>query len=328
MADVFRAAPRRFQALRRAAAGAAFAVVALGLLVGRSPAQNRPASHSAPNRPVDVRQFAAQPPQELGEPLEGRPPFGAVPPDGADAAPPTRGLDLNELVSPGGLPATLRIMALLTVLSLAPSILMMTTCFIRFVIVLALLRQALGTQQLPPNQVIVSLCLFLTFAVMAPVWQQSYDEGIRPYTQPAPGQPVLTLEDAFRNTVRPLRTFMLEQIEMTGNTDGIFLLLEYQQPASDPAKFNEIHYDDIPLSVLLPAYVLSELKTAFVIGFQIYLPFVIIDMVISSVLISMGMMMLPPVLISLPFKLLLFVLIDGWFLTVGMLIESVRPGFG
>lgn len=246
-----------------------------------------------------------------------------------------KGLNVDEMLSPGGMPSTLKTMLLLTVLSLAPSILIMTTCFIRFVIVIGLLRQALGTQQLPPNQVITSLCLFLTFMVMSPVWQQAYEEGIKPYTdeQPIPGlraHPERSkLEQTFINTVRPIRKFMSDQIEATGNSDSVWMFLEYQnRGAGENAPSLEEKYktyDDVPLSALLPAYMLSELKTAFTIGFQIYLPFLVIDMVVSSVLISMGMMMLPPVLISLPFKLLLFVLIDGWFLTVGMLLESVKP---
>ena len=237
--------------------------------------------------------------------------------------------NVDQMLSPAGMTSTLKLMLLLTVISIAPSILIMTTCFIRFVIVLGLLRQALGTQQLPPNQVIVSLCLFLTFAVMSPVWQDAYEHGIRPYTNPEPGRAAPTLQVAFDNTVRPLRRFMSEQIDRAGNGDTIWTLLEFQRPADDQTlgqgQPDPENYDDVPLTVLLPAYMLSELKTAFIIGFQLYLPFLIIDMAISSVLISMGMMMLPPVMISLPFKLLLFVMIDGWFLTVGMMLESVRP---
>lgn len=239
------------------------------------------------------------------------------------------GLDVEEMLSPGGLTSTLKLMLLLTVLSLAPSILIMTTCFIRFIVVLGLLRQALGTQQLPPNQVMISLCLFLTFLVMAPVWQQSYEQGIRPYTTPEPGEAAPGFRTAFEKTVQPIRNFMSGQIERAGNSDAVWMFLDFQRPGADPDSAEEPpmpdSYDEVPLSVLLPAYMLSELKTAFVIGFQIYLPFLVIDMVVSSVLISMGMMMLPPILISLPFKLLLFVMIDGWFLTVGMLLESVRP---
>ncbi|MCL4108179.1 UNVERIFIED_CONTAM: hypothetical protein GTU68_066102 [Idotea baltica] len=199
-----------------------------------------------------------------------------------------------------------------TVLSIAPSILIMTTCFVRFVIVLGLLKQALGTNNLPPNQVIVSLCLFLTLLVMGPVWKQAYEDGIGPYTE-QPGS--LTASEAFTRTAAPLRKFMSDQIENAST---------YPLAANSSAPPVET-YDEVPLTVLLPAYMLSEIKTAFVIGFQIYLPFLVIDMVVSSVLVSMGMVMLPPVMVSLPFKLLLFVLIDGWFLTVGMLLQSVAP---
>jgi flagellar biosynthetic protein FliP len=237
------------------------------------------------------------------------------------------GLNADNLTSPQGLGASLKVMLLLTVLSLAPSILMMTTCFVRFVVVLTLLRQALGTQQLPPNQVVISLCLFLTAMVMAPVWNQAYEEGIRPYTSPAPGEQSLDEATALVRTLAPLRAFMSDQIERADNSDAVWMFLDFQAGAqSDGEQPSEPQsYDDVPLSVLLPAYMLSELKVAFLIGFQIYLPFIVIDMVISSLLISMGMMMMPPVLVSLPFKLLLFVLIDGWALTVGMLLESVRP---
>ncbi len=240
-------------------------------------------------------------------------------------APDRAALDIDEMLAPGGMSGTIKVMALLTVLSLAPSILIMTTCFIRFVVVLGLLRQALGTQQLPPNQVLVSLCLFLTVLVMGPVWQESYEAGVRPYVSPSAGEPPIGFEEAFERTARPLRRFMADQIELTGNSDSVWLFLEYQRPASGNSPGRPQTYEEVPLTVLLPAYMLSELKTAFIIGFQIYLPFLVIDLVISTVLISMGMMMLPPVLVSLPFKLLLFVLIDGWFLTVGMLMESVRP---
>lgn len=236
-------------------------------------------------------------------------------------------LNVEQMTSPQGLNSTLKLFLLLTVLSLAPSILIMTTSFIRFVIVFGLLRQALGTQSLPPNQVLTSLSLFLTIMVMAPIWQKAYEEGIVPYTHQTQQTPV-TLEAAFQKTVAPLRKFMSDQIELTGNSDTVWMFLDYQQPlpgspgAADYKVPND--YDEVPLTVLLPAYMLSEVKTAFLIGFQLYLPFIVIDMVISSILISMGMMMLPPVLISLPFKILLFVLIDGWLLTVGMLLESVR----
>lgn len=258
------------------------------------------------------------------------PPNGVAPGPVAPATP--LGLDVNQLTSPQGLTSSLKVMLLLTVLSLAPSILMMTTCFVRFVIVIGLLRQALGTQQLPPNQVIVSLCLFLTAMVMMPVWQESYDTGIRPYSHPLPGEAPIDEYTAFQRAVGPVRRFMADQIDKADNGDVIWMFLDYQRPvAGSAAARNYVEpqsYEEVPLSVLIPAYMLSELKTSFLIGFQIYLPFLVIDLVISALLISMGMMMLPPVLISLPLKLLLFVLIDGWFLTVGMLLESVRPMTG
>ncbi len=243
------------------------------------------------------------------------------------------GFQPEKLVSPGGLSSTVNLMAAITVLSLAPSILIMTTCFIRFIIVTSLLRQALGTQQLPPNQVLFALCLFLTFMVMSPVWQKSYDEGIRPYTHPERDLPAPTLTETFERTVRPVREFMIGQIELAGNTDTIWMFLEYQHPESlaDSGEAESLpsRYGEISLPTLMSAYMLSELKVAFIIGFQIFLPFLVIDMVVSTVLMSMGMMMLPPTLVSFPFKLLLFVLVDGWMRTVGMLLASVHgPGSG
>ncbi len=272
----------------------------------------------------DGRAAANGPPVALvTEPLRPAvPAIGAFPEP--QPAPQTAGspLDMEQMLSPQGMTGTLKVFALLTVLSLAPSILIMSTCFIRFVVVLGLLRQALGAQQLPPNQVLVSLCLFLTMLVMGPVWKEGYDSGVRPSVSPAAGEAPPSLDVSVANAARPIRRFMADQIELTGNSDAVWLFLEYHDPAAAAPPDT---YDDVPLTVLLPAYMLSELKTAFLIGFQVYLPFLVIDLVVSTVLISMGMMMLPPVLVSLPFKLLLFVLIDGWFLTVGMLLESVRP---
>lgn len=217
--------------------------------------------------------------------------------------------------SPGGLTSTLQVMLLLTVLSMAPAVLLMTTCFVRIIVVLSLLKQALGTQQLPPSQVITSIALFVTLAVMTPVWKQVYEDGIKPYTERRVG-----LDQAWTSGISPVRRFMSLQIERTGNSDDVWMFLKYMPGTAEPRS-----YDDVPLQALIPAFILSELKTAFLIGFQIYLPFLVLDMVVSSVLISMGMMMLPPVMISLPFKLLLFVLADGWHLTIGMLLESFQP---
>jgi flagellar biosynthetic protein FliP len=239
----------------------------------------------------------------------------------------------QEWTSPQGLASTLQIMLLLTVVSLAPAILLMTTSFVRIIVVLGLLRQALGTQQLPPSQVITSIALFMTLLLMAPVWKETYNAGIKPYTNNQ-----LSLEEAFTHGVEPVRRFMSQQIQRTENDDDVYLFLRYMPSQVDPATGaapNYVYYDagegevEVPIMALLPAFMLSELKTAFLIGFQIYLPFVILDIVVASVTISMGMLMLPPVLVSLPFKLLLFVLVDGWHLVVEMLLESFHvSGFG
>lgn len=221
--------------------------------------------------------------------------------------------------SPTGLHSTLQIVLLLTVLSLAPAILIMTTSFVRIVVVLGLLRQALGTQQLPPSQVLTSLALFMTLLVMTPVWKEVYDTAISPYTNSEEG---ISLEEAWEAGVKPVRRFMSRQIAAAGNHDDVHMFMKYMPPETPTPK----SFDEVPLQVLIPAFMLSELKTAFLIGFQIYLPFLILDLVVSSVTISMGMLMLPPVMISLPFKLMLFVLVDGWRLIVGMLLESFGPG--
>jgi flagellar biosynthetic protein FliP len=223
----------------------------------------------------------------------------------------------NEWTKPQRLSSTLQVMLMMTVISLAPAVLLMTTC----------LRQALGTQQAPPSQVLTSITLFVTLLVMTPVWTESYENGIKPYTD---GQ--ITIDQAFANAAAPMRDFMGKQIELTKNEESVRMFLRRLPEAIDP-ETNEIRtnykvydleegYEYVPLAAILPAYMLSELKTAFLIGFQVYLPFVILDIVVASVTISMGMLMLPPVLISLPFKLLLFVLLDGWTLVIGMLMES------
>jgi flagellar biosynthetic protein FliP len=216
--------------------------------------------------------------------------------------------------SPEGLSSSLQVMLLLTVLSLAPAVLLMTTCYVRIVVVLSLLRQAIGTQSLPPTQVITTLALFLTLLVMTPVWRQVYDDAVVPYTQHQIGA-----EQAWKAGVAPVRRFMSMQIENRHNTEDVWLFMRYLPNRSAPKS-----YDDVPLQALLPAFMLSELKTAFLIGFQIYLPFLIVDMVVGSVMVSMGMLMLPPVLISLPLKILLFVLVDGWRLVVQSLLQSFQ----
>lgn len=220
------------------------------------------------------------------------------------------------------LSTALNIVLLLTVMALAPAILVLCTCFTRIVIVLSLLRQALGTQAVPPSQVIVGLSLFITAAVMAPTAQRMYQDGVGPYMR---GE-VTDYNAAWEKTKQPLRDFMFTQLEATGNWSGLYMMLNYR--GVDTSNPDGLRRDDVDMLSLIPAYILSELKVSFLIGFRIYLPFLVIDMVISSMLISMGMLMLPPVLISLPFKLLLFVLVDGWQLVVGSLMTSiVQPDF-
>jgi flagellar biosynthetic protein FliP len=201
----------------------------------------------------------------------------------------------------------LQIVLLLTVLSLAPALIMMLTSFTRIVIVLSLLKQAMGTHQMPPGQIIAGLALFLTVVVMSPVWSKVHTDALAPYLKHEISQ-----SEALARASNPVRAFMLRQ---TREKDILlFLNLTKQKRPNSP--------DDIPLSILIPSFMISELKTAFQIGFVLYLPFLVLDMVIASILLSMGMMMLPPIMISLPFKLLLFVLVDGWNLIVGSLVKS------
>ena len=241
-------------------------------------------------------------------------------PSSPDALNPIQILDDVSEVVPGldgQLSSTLNIMVLLTVLALAPSILLLCTCFTRIVIVLGLLRQALGTQGLPPTQVLIGLSLFVTFVVMSPTIGAMYNDGIKPY---ADGE-ITSYEEAWQRTKQPLRDYMFTQIEATGNWSGVYMMLNYRGvDTSDPG---ELSRSDVDMVTLIPAFILSELKVAFLIGFRVFLPFLVIDLVIASMLVSMGMLMLPPVLISLPFKILLFVLVDGWSLLVGSLMTGV-----
>ena len=224
---------------------------------------------------------------------------------------------LPKATSRESLSNSLQILVLLTLLTVVPSILLMMTCFMRMLVVLVLLRQALGTQQLPPSQVLVGLALFLTILVMAPTWERINDQAVQPYLHEQLGQ-----LDAIATVGRELRGFMFGQIKAAGNEQDVYLMYEYAAKRSVPA--NEVLDERaVPMTALVPAFILSELKVSFILGFRIYLPFLVIDMVIATVLVSMGMMMLPPVLISLPFKLLLFVLADGWHLVVGSLMASV-----
>ncbi|MEP0827219.1 MAG: flagellar type III secretion system pore protein FliP [bacterium] len=218
-------------------------------------------------------------------------------------------VELGQSTKPSDLSATLQIVLLLTVLTLAPSIILMVTSFVRIVVVLGFLRQAIGTQQLPPNQLILSLSLILTFFIISPMANKAYNEGLKPYLEEN-----ITKEEAFKKGITPFREFMLAQ---THEKDlALFVnLAELPQPNTP---------EDIPLHVLIPGFVLSELKTGFQIAFLVFVPFLIIDMIVASVLMSMGMMMLPPTIVALPFKILLFVLVDGWYLLVKSLVESFQ----
>ncbi len=216
-------------------------------------------------------------------------------------------VELGKAQDPGELSTTLQIVLLVTILALAPSIIIMVTSFVRFAVVLSFLRHAIGVQQMPPNQLILALALILTFFVMSPVIDQSYNEGIKPYLDKK-----ITQDEAFDKTVAPIRKFMLAQ---TREKDlALFVNIAKLNKPENP--------EDIPLHVLIPGFVISELRISFQIAFVLFIPFLVIDMVVASVLMSMGMMMLPPVIVSLPFKILLFVLVDGWYLLIKSLVES------
>jgi len=220
---------------------------------------------------------------------------------------PTITFGVADAENPQQVSTALQLLFVLTILSVAPAILLMTTCFTRIVIVLGFIRQAMGTQNMPPTQVILGLSLFLSFFIMSPTFKQINQDALQPYLNEQ-----LPQSEALEKAVAPMREFMFSQVR----EDELTLLTEISMDNSPATK------DDIPTLTLIPAFMLSELKRAFQMGFMIYIPFLVIDMVVASILMSMGMMMLPPVIISMPFKLLLFVLVDGWSLVVGSLIKS------
>jgi len=216
-------------------------------------------------------------------------------------------LEVGKATKPEDVSVTLQILFLMTILSLAPALLILTTAFTRIIIVLHFLKQAMGTPQMPPPQVLLGLAMFLTFFVMAPVWNKVNTEALQPYLQSK-----MTMNDAYDKGVVPLREFMFKQ---TREEDlALFVKMANLEKPKNRS--------EIPIHVLIPAFAISELRIGFQIGLVLFVPFLIIDMVVASILMSMGMMMLPPVLISLPFKLLLFVLVDGWHLVVGSLLAS------
>lgn len=234
-------------------------------------------------------------------------PFALSLPAFADSKVPTLSLNLGDTDDPGAVVPAMKIVALLTILTVAPALLLMMTSFTRIMIVLSFVRQALGAQSMPPNQVMVGLALFLTVFTMSPVIDQVNERAYQPYMAKA-----ITQDQALDEFVKPVRKFMLGQ---TKESDlGLFMKISKSEKPRTA--------DDVPLKVLMPAFLISELKTAFQIGFLVYLPFLVIDMVVSSILMAMGMMMLPPTVVSLPFKLVLFVLVDGWSILADSIVKS------
>ena len=217
---------------------------------------------------------------------------------------------INNAMSAENISGTLFTFILLTVLTLAPAILVMTTSFTRLIVVFGFLRQAMATQQSPPNQVLVGLALFLTFFIIAPTYQEVFDDAISPYMN---GE-ITELSEAYDRGIQPVRDFMFRQVEKNPKDLALFIEIADLERPETPA--------DVPTSVLIPAFILGEMRIAFELGFIIYIPFLIIDMVVASTLMAMGMMMLPPVFVSLPFKIILFVLVDGWYLLIGSLVRS------
>ena len=220
---------------------------------------------------------------------------------------PTVQIGIGESDNPQDVAKTLQILFLLTILTLAPSILMMMTSFTRIIIIFAFLRNAMQTQQMPSNQILVGMALFLTFYIMSPVWHKINDTALQPYMQEE-----ISFQEALKRSEIPLREFMLKQTRE--NDLAMFVSLTSGKKPKTP--------DDIPLLTLIPAFIVSEVSIAFSAGFIIFIPFLVIDMVVACVLLSMGMMMLPPVMVSLPFKILLFVLVDGWGLLIGSVVKS------
>ncbi len=218
-------------------------------------------------------------------------------------------LELNFGQGTDNAASSIQILVLITILSLAPSILVMMTSFTRFIIVFSFLRKAISLQSTPPNQVLIALALFMTFFVMAPVFSDVIDNAYTPYVNQEISQ-----EEALDNAVKPLKGFMLRQVR----TEDLALFVDM----SGGVQYETAN--DIPLTTVIPAFIISELKTGFQIGFLLFIPFIVIDMVVASTLMSLGMMMLPPVMISLPFKILLFIMVDGWHLLVEQLLRTIK----
>lgn len=222
---------------------------------------------------------------------------------------PNIGVNLNGTDNPDDLAVTLQLLLLLTILSLAPSILIMTTSYLRIIIVFHFLKTALGTQQMPPNQLLAGVALFVTFFIMTPTWEKFNENALQPYLDKK-----ITVEEAYDKGIEPVREFMLKNTRAEELT-FFYELANIERPNTSA---------DLPITILIPSFVLSELRAGFIIGFFLFIPFVMVDMIVSSILMSMGMMMLPPMMISMPFKILLFVLVDGWALVIGSVVRSIQ----
>jgi flagellar biosynthetic protein FliP len=311
----------------------AFAIRSCAILMAALAAAAGPAHAGEETPPVVQRVSTAfepailQPAAAVAEPSVGADPAQPSLPDLSQSPPPrpasrSEGGDapavagmLEKLLRTRSLDATLSAAVMFGVASLAPAVLLMTTCFVRMSIVLSLVRQGLGTPQLPSNQILTSLALFLSALVMWPVWTAAYRDGVEPYQQ---GR--IELPAAYEQGTLPIRRWMATQIEQSGNRDTMLFFL-----ARHPSAPKRVAtYDDVPVETLLPAFLVSELKTAFVIGFRLLLPFLVLDVLVATLVVSTGLVMLPPTLVSLPLKLMVFVAADGWSLVVRSLLDGIR----
>jgi flagellar biosynthetic protein FliP len=313
-AQPFVVMPRRYAPISAFVAAVLFSNVVAAVPVAESRGASAPenVADTAGQQVIDAT--ASEP--EAGSASRANTVAGSTPP----ASPWVFDFHPRSWVQPQRIQTSLQLVLTMSVLSLAPALLLMTTSFVRISVVLGLLRQAIGTPQIPPPQVTTSISVFMTLLIMWPVWSQVHNDAIKPYTNPETG---MTPQEAWQAAVKPVRSFMARQIEATGNSEDVWLFMRQLPEPTNPST-----YDEVPLQALLPAFVLSELKTAFLIGFQVYLPFLVIDIVATAVTITLGMVSLPPVIVSLPLKLLMFVLVDGWHLIVGMLIDSFAQGTG
>lgn len=222
---------------------------------------------------------------------------------------PKIGVNVGTSENPNDVASTIQLLMLLTVLSLAPSLLIMTTSFLRIIVVLNFLKNALGTGQMPPNQLLAGMALFITFFIMTPTWTRVNNDALKPYFDKK-----ITIDSAYAKGILPVREFMFKQVR-DADLELFISIANMSRPANK---------EDLPTHILIPAYIIGELRAGFIIGFFLFIPFLVVDMIVSSILMSMGMMMLPPMMVSLPFKILLFVLVDGWTLVVGSLVRSFQ----